>query len=214
MGISWTDVWQLSMVAVCVVAGALWPGSRLKKLVAFLVLSVATVGFARLPIWGFPTFWFAFAIPLLAILWGARQRPWRWWRIAAGVPALLLLAGLAFAGVAIWASNAMIPTEAVAHLGDFLAAKQAVRSNLNDPDSAVFKDLRLNMYHGDRYVCGEVNARNRMGGLVGFTRFFVRADQVMPFPTFNPSDDTEGFATYMRTCFGDDWEKPLTAPTS
>lgn len=108
----------------------------------------------------------------------------------------------------------MIPTEAVAHLSTFLAAKEAVRSNLNDPDSAVFKDLRLTTYHGDRYVCGEVNARNRMGGLVGFTRFFVRADDVMPFPTFNPSDDTAGFSTYMRTCYGDDWEKPLTAPTN
>lgn len=214
MNIALIAGWHLAMLLMCALAAATWAGSSGRKALVFLALAVLTVGFAWLPMRDFPTFWFAFAIPLLAILWGVRRRPWRWWRIAAGAPALVLLAGLAFAGVALCVSSAISPTDSVAHVMTFLAAKESVRSNLNDPDSAVFKDLRLTTYHGDRYVCGEVNARNRMGGLVGFTRFFVRADQVLPFPTFNPPGDTEGFDTYMRTCYGDDWEKPLTAPSS
>lgn len=46
-------------------------------------------------------------------------------------------------------------------------AQKAVKSLLNDPDSAQFFDVQRN---GEN-VCGLVNAKNRMGGYVGKTPF-------------------------------------------
>lgn len=47
-------------------------------------------------------------------------------------------------------------------------AKKAVRFNLKDPDSAQFRNIRQ---PSTGVVCGEVNAKNAMGGYVGFQRF-------------------------------------------
>lgn len=40
----------------------------------------------------------------------------------------------------------------------------------SDPDSVVLRDLRQSKRDKEVW-CGEVNARNRMGGMVGFQRF-------------------------------------------
>lgn len=57
-------------------------------------------------------------------------------------------------------------------------AKEAVRKQLNDPASAQFREVWVS----DRFfVCGEVNAKNRMGGYAGFSWFEA-------FPT-----DTDGW---------------------
>lgn len=50
-------------------------------------------------------------------------------------------------------------------------AKNAVLQNLNDPDSASFRNLTETRKDGVKRVCGEVNAKNRMGAFVGFSRF-------------------------------------------
>jgi hypothetical protein len=48
-----------------------------------------------------------------------------------------------------------------------------VRSSLKDPDSGQFRGLKY-FRNGDRHVlCGEVNARNSFGGMVGFTDFYA-----------------------------------------
>ncbi len=47
-------------------------------------------------------------------------------------------------------------------------AHEAVKQQLNDPDSAEFRDERK---MSDGTICGEVNAKNRMGGYVGFTPY-------------------------------------------
>lgn len=52
-------------------------------------------------------------------------------------------------------------------------SKAVVRAKLNDPDSAVFRNHVLAKRGGEGVWCGEVNARNRMGGMVGFTRYVV-----------------------------------------
>ena len=51
--------------------------------------------------------------------------------------------------------------------------KAAVLNELTDPGSAQFKNLRLieKGPEGKPVLCGEVNAKNKMGGYVGFTRF-------------------------------------------
>lgn len=50
------------------------------------------------------------------------------------------------------------------------SAKLAVTNKLVDPQSANFKDIFV---RSDK-VCGEVNAKNRMGGYVGFNQFIAR----------------------------------------
>lgn len=48
-------------------------------------------------------------------------------------------------------------------------AQEATAQKLIDPSSAQFRDVRWN----DETVCGEVNAKNRMGGYVGFKQFYA-----------------------------------------
>jgi hypothetical protein len=62
-------------------------------------------------------------------------------------------------------------------------AKDAVKTLLNDPESARFTYLKTGTAPGD--TCGYVNAKNRMGGYVGDTPFFYekstsRAALVVP----------------------------------
>lgn len=48
-----------------------------------------------------------------------------------------------------------------------------VKSKLNDPDLAVFRNHQKAKRGGEGVWCGELNARNRMGGMVGFTKYVV-----------------------------------------
>ncbi len=52
------------------------------------------------------------------------------------------------------------------------AARAAISSMLTDPESAQFKDLEAT----GPCMTGFVNARNRMGGYVGFQPFYYRTD--------------------------------------
>ena len=51
------------------------------------------------------------------------------------------------------------------------AAEERVSGSLKDPESARFRRVFVSP-HG-RAVCGEINAKNSMGGYVGFRRFIV-----------------------------------------
>lgn len=55
------------------------------------------------------------------------------------------------------------------------AATTAIRDSMKDPESARFR--RVVVSPKGRAVCGEVNAKNEMGGYVGFRRFIVAADR-------------------------------------
>lgn len=48
-------------------------------------------------------------------------------------------------------------------------AREAVTARLKDPDSAKFRNERV--VGEDRFVCGEVNAKNSAGGYVGFSSY-------------------------------------------
>jgi hypothetical protein len=52
-----------------------------------------------------------------------------------------------------------------------------VKSMLNDPDSAEFRDLRVST--DKSIVCGSVNAKNKFGGYVGFRRFYFQEGGVV-----------------------------------
>lgn len=52
------------------------------------------------------------------------------------------------------------------------AAMEAVKSKLNDPDSAKFRDVKR---LGPLNYCGWVNAKNGFGGYVGYSLFFANS---------------------------------------
>ena len=53
--------------------------------------------------------------------------------------------------------------------------KQAAAYNLKDPSSAIYRGVAaFKLQNGDYVFCGEQNAKNGFGGLVGFKPFFVR----------------------------------------
>jgi hypothetical protein len=54
-------------------------------------------------------------------------------------------------------------------------AKEKVTEGLINPDSAKFRNVRIAQVEGSEAVCGEVNAENRMGGMVGFRPFIYKA---------------------------------------
>lgn len=49
--------------------------------------------------------------------------------------------------------------------------KESVASNLLDPSSAMFRNLQVKSFAEGYVLCGEVNAKNRYGGYVGFQPF-------------------------------------------
>lgn len=52
------------------------------------------------------------------------------------------------------------------------AARQTILSELRDPGSAQFRNVRrIQHANGTTMFCGEVNARNGYGGMAGFKRF-------------------------------------------
>lgn len=60
-------------------------------------------------------------------------------------------------------------------------ARTVATYNLVDPASAAFRSTRIyRLESGDIAFCGERNARNRIGGFVGFKPFYVRFDPRSP----------------------------------
>lgn len=54
-------------------------------------------------------------------------------------------------------------------------AKAHLTRNFNDPDSAKYRDLYIGAdIDGSPVLCGEVNAKNEMGGMSGFQAFFSK----------------------------------------
>lgn len=78
----------------------------------------------------------------------------------------LAVIGVAFASGYTW-------TE---HWSPDAKSKDVVRRALFDPDSAQFKSHFRAQRGGDGVWCGEVNAKNRLGGMVGVTRYIVEID--------------------------------------
>lgn len=71
-------------------------------------------------------------------------------------------------------------------------AKKAVSSQLYDPDSAKFEGLTKGVE--DYIVCGQVNAKNRMGGYVGARPFFYFKDSQLA--TLVSAPTTSDFRSY------------------
>jgi hypothetical protein len=50
-------------------------------------------------------------------------------------------------------------------------AKESVRTQLKDAESAEFRNVAIRDYKGAPLVCGEVNAKNSFGGYSGYQQF-------------------------------------------
>lgn len=51
------------------------------------------------------------------------------------------------------------------------ALKQRITDSANEPDSVKFRNVHVAGEPPRRWICGEVNGRNQMGGFTGFKRF-------------------------------------------
>lgn len=57
--------------------------------------------------------------------------------------------------------------------------KDEVRSQLKDPSSAEFRNVREVRFAGTPKICGEVNAKNSYGGKNGYQRFVSWSDDII-----------------------------------
>jgi hypothetical protein len=73
-------------------------------------------------------------------------------------------------------------------------AKAVVRNALTDPDSANFRDVYLTPK--GVIVCGQVNAKNRYGGYVGFRRFISVGSSVY----FDDPDNSFVANNWVKEC--------------
>jgi hypothetical protein len=77
-------------------------------------------------------------------------------KVSIAVAAVVVLG----AAAAAWHQTQHAPAE---------AAKEAIRGTLKDPDSALFRNVKFYSFTGA--TCGQFNAKNSMGGYVGYRKF-------------------------------------------
>jgi hypothetical protein len=73
-------------------------------------------------------------------------------------------------------------------------AKAQVRAHLKDPDSATWRNLR-NI--GPNVICGEVNAKNSLGGYTGFEPFMLDGSLVFIGTSSAESVDIKSCCAYL-----------------
>lgn len=68
---------------------------------------------------------------------------------------------------------------------------EMVRARLKDPGAAQFRNVYFNKWAktGAPFTCGEVNAKNAMGGYIGFKRFIAANKRI---PAYFEQDFPEG----------------------
>lgn len=89
-----------------------------------------------------------------------------------------------------------------------------MKDRMNDPESAEFWGMRV-LWRQDKEIilCGEVNAKNRMGGYVGYRPFYVLATitdgrrdisdaDVAPADPRSPGDDIDEMVAFMKSYIG------------
>lgn len=90
----------------------------------------------------------------------------------------------------------------ISHWSPAAKSQAVVKRKLFDPDSAQFRAHFPAARGGAEVWCGEVNARNRLGGMVGYTRYVATIDESLAdIPGADPDglstvkfdDDSDGF---------------------
>ena len=75
-------------------------------------------------------------------------------------------------------------------------AQNAIKAELSDPSSATFREMRFSTTSAATVVCGEVNSRNRFGGMVGYERFYAMELPTMWLVTYASENGDD----YRRFC--------------
>jgi len=96
---------------------------------------------------------------------------------------VVFLVGIGYGWMALWSPAAQ--------------SKAVIKRQLFDPDSADFRSHFRAVRGGPGVWCGEVNANNRLGGKVGYTRYVVAIEESIagldPFTTVSLDDGGAGF---------------------
>lgn len=85
---------------------------------------------------------------------------------------------------------------------DHANAQREVSKNLFDPFTAQFDDLRTVSHNNREYVCGYVNAKNRMGAYIGKHQFVYDTLIGISFVD-DGSDDAKALKTFFEPCRAD-----------
>jgi hypothetical protein len=98
-------------------------------------------------------------------------------------------------------------------------AKQrvAVLEKLHHPESAVFRNVRQSKVDPSMW-CGEVNARNALGGMVGFTRYTATVltegkKDILLSASIDPAGPGRDAQGPLATMFQEEWRQLCEAPT-
>lgn len=109
---------------------------------------------------------------------------------------------IAICALAICSTAFAQPQAARIKFFDVNKAKQMVADEFADPDTVKFRRMFLSEFTSDKGVktirlCGEVNAKNRMGGYDGYRGFIV--DETMAL--VDPGENAQGMAEVRRQMF-------------
>ena len=95
---------------------------------------------------------------------------------------------------------------------DVEKSKQLVADELSDPDSAKFRKMYISQFVNPNngkitlWLCGELNAKNKMGGYVGYRQFLAFDDMAQINPAAENEKSMEGVQqqmfdlTYPKVC--------------
>jgi hypothetical protein len=92
----------------------------------------------------------------------------------------------------------------IGKIGPYIAAQDAIKKYLHDPDSAKFSGMFQGVNKGD--ACGYVNAKNRMGGYVGSSPFIYRAD-INQAKIVNPPDKSDFRSLWLNIKLKQSWDE-------
>ncbi len=82
---------------------------------------------------------------------------------------------------------------------DMDQVKAAVGAQLKDPWSAHYRNVRVS----GKLICGQVNAKNSMGGYTGFVPFYIKGSKVL-IGSADPDDISAGLLVVMACARGDE----------
>ena len=87
---------------------------------------------------------------------------------------------------------AALPAAAMSRAVGMAAAKE----QLNDPSSAIFRNVR----YFEMAICGEVNSKNASGAYVGYTRFIVNGPSSAPMVSFERETSSQFRLNWNKVC--------------
>jgi len=98
---------------------------------------------------------------------------------------------------AAYTSHASNVLDGIIYWPSYHARQSILLDSLVDPDSARIRGLYFRKLGGRQYMCGEVNARNRMGGYTGYKLFYVDSYRVV----FS-GEDSASWPQVVPVCYG------------